>query len=100
MILLEKDHAEAVLMVSTGHCGRRSPIEVDTSRYHDVVEHEGLEPEQSVQFLTALWSVVVAFIDLGFSVHPVQAAVANSTVGESSGDEILRTIQEFVREAA
>lgn len=43
--------------------------------------------EQKVEFIEALWQIVVSFVDLGFDLHPVQQVIdAPSTLELDSGD--------------
>lgn len=46
--------------------------EFDVERYSALLEGSDLTEAQKGQFLEALWSVIVAFVDLGFGVHPSQ----------------------------
>ena len=43
------------------------------------------------EFLEALWSIIVAFVDLGFGIHPVQQAM-ESRSGQIGGTENLRAL--------
>lgn len=47
---------------------------VDVDYYKEVLDEPGLSEEQKEQIITALWQIIVAFVDLGFGVHPVQQA--------------------------
>lgn len=49
-------------------------LEIDIDKYQAYLDGSDLTPAQKEDFLRALWSVVVAFVDLGFGVHPVQQA--------------------------
>ena len=49
-------------------------LEIDIDKYQSYLDGSDLTPAQKEDFLRALWSVVVAFVDLGFGVHPVQQA--------------------------
>lgn len=49
-------------------------VEIDIEKYQAYLDGSGLTPAQKEDFLRALWSIVVAFVDLGFGVHPVQQA--------------------------
>ncbi|UWQ83108.1 hypothetical protein [Leisingera caerulea] len=54
--------------------GKRPRIEVDVAFYQDMLDDPSLSDEQKKQIIEALWSIIVAFVDLGFGVHPAQAA--------------------------
>ncbi|MFA5581623.1 MAG: hypothetical protein WDA25_06685 [Paracoccaceae bacterium] len=47
-------------------------LTVDVERYQAYLDDPGLSNEQKQEFLHALWSIIVTFVDLGFGVHPVQ----------------------------
>lgn len=49
-------------------------IELDIEKYQSYLDGSDLTPAQKEDFLRALWSIVVAFVDLGFGVDPVQQA--------------------------
>lgn len=51
----------------------RKRLEVDVGRYQSYLESDDISDEQKADFLKALWTVMVAFVDLGYGVHPVQA---------------------------
>ena len=55
---------------------RRAPlsIEVDYQKYERFLEAADLSEEHKREFIAALWSIIVAFVDLGFGVHPAQQA--------------------------
>lgn len=55
-------------------------LEIDVERYQHLLD--GLDEDQREQVLRALWDIVVAFVDLGFGVHPMQQACGQ--LGESS----------------
>lgn len=43
-------------------------------KYQYMLDGSGMNDAQKQDVLEALWSMVVAFVDLGFGVHPVQQA--------------------------
>ncbi len=49
-------------------------LELDIEKYQAYLDGSDLTPAQKEDFLRALWSIVVGFVDLGFGVHPVQQA--------------------------
>lgn len=49
-------------------------LAIDIDKYQAYLDGSDLTPAQKEDFLRALWSIVVAFVDLGFGVHPVQLA--------------------------
>ncbi len=51
---------------------KRRRVEVDVESYQQFLKSSVMTDQQKHEFLTALWSIVVAFIDLGYCVHPTQ----------------------------
>jgi len=47
-------------------------IAVDVTKYDAYLEGFGLSAEQKEEFLRAAWTVMMAFVELGFEVHPLQ----------------------------
>ena len=52
---------------------RPRALTLDVARYEQYLDDPALNPEQKRQFIEALWSIVVAFVDLGFSVEAEEA---------------------------
>ena len=50
----------------------RSIVTVDVERYQDYLDGADMTDAQKEEFLQALWSMVVAFVEMGFGVHPLQ----------------------------
>ncbi|MBU2888246.1 hypothetical protein [Celeribacter halophilus] len=59
------------------HHLNRKQLKIDIERYQSYLDGSDLSNEQKVEFLNALWTVIVAFVDLGYGVHPVQAGGAD-----------------------
>lgn len=59
---------------------RPSPQQL-LERYGDQLAEENLSDEQAKQFLGALWSIMVAFVDLGFSVKSGDKLHPKSDIG-------------------
>ena len=55
---------------------KRTPsvITVDYGKYEHFLETADLSEDQKREFIDALWSIIVSFVDLGFGVHPAQQA--------------------------
>lgn len=83
---------------SIGQASRRKSqiVEVDVERYQDLLDSADLSAEQKAEFLRALWSIIIAFIDLGYGVHPAQQALPAFSPERSIG----HIAAEFVRRAA
>ncbi len=50
----------------------RSTLTVDVAKYEAFLEDTNMTDAQKEEFLQALWSVIVSFVELGFGVHPLQ----------------------------
>lgn len=50
----------------------RPILTVDVEKYQSWLDGSDLSQEQKEEFLQALWSIVVSFVELGFGVHPLQ----------------------------
>lgn len=50
----------------------RRIVTVDLERYKYLLDDPAMSDAQKEEFLQALWSIVVAFVELGFGVHPLQ----------------------------
>jgi translation elongation factor EF-1beta len=50
----------------------RPIITVNVEKYQVFLDDSGLSEKQKEEFLQALWTIIVAFVDLGFGVHPLQ----------------------------
>ena len=49
-------------------------VEIDIEKYQAYLDHSGMDDAQKEEWLNALWTIIVAFVDLGFGVHPAQQA--------------------------
>lgn len=101
MTLPSKPNIETTLPVkSSARNGFHRQLEIDMQHYQALLDGHDLNSQQKTDLLEALWSVIIAFIDFGYSVHPVQRAVPDLPLGEELNREIIRTVEEFWREAA
>ncbi len=57
---------------SASHDGSKRIVSVDWERYAQFLENEKLTEEQKQEFLETLWNIIVAFVELGYGVHPIQ----------------------------
>ncbi len=66
----------------------RPIITVDVRKYQSFLDESGLSEEKKEEFLQALWSIVVAFVEIGFGVHPLQEVCGqNSETGSQRPKE-------------
>lgn len=64
-------------------------VEIDFDRYQAILDDPDLSQDQQKQVIVALWSIITAFVQLGFGVHPVQQAC-----GQLGTDHELTSISE------
>ena len=50
----------------------RLVVTVDVEKYQSWLDESDFSDEQKEEFLQSLWSIVVAFVEHGFGVHPLQ----------------------------
>lgn len=50
----------------------RPTLAVDVERYQAYLDGSDFSDAQKEEFLQALWSIIVSFVELGFGVHPLQ----------------------------
>lgn len=63
-------------------------LTIDVERYQRYLDHTDMSAAEREEFLRALWSIICNFVDLGFSVHPLQQAcgeVENHAVSGAIG---------------
>ena len=51
---------------------RKPSVEIDVAKYQAYLDDPALSEDQKEEIIKALWSIMVAFVDLGFGVHPAQ----------------------------
>lgn len=47
-------------------------LTVDVEKYQAYLDGSDMTEAQKEEFLQALWSIIVSFVELGFGVHPLQ----------------------------
>lgn len=57
--------------VSLGHDSR---LEIDLDHYQNYLDDPSLSADQKKEIIEALWTIITAFVELGFGVHPAQQA--------------------------
>lgn len=55
----------------------RKALTVDWARYEKLLEDSDIPDSEKREFIETLWQVVVAFVDLGFGLHPLQQATGH-----------------------
>ena len=61
-------------MLEAFSASARPTLSIDVARYQEYLDGSDLTPEQKEEFLQAVWSIVVTFVELGYGVHPLQEA--------------------------
>lgn len=56
---------------------------IDTAKYQAYLDDPSLSEDQKEEIVTALWSIIVAFVDLGFGVHPLQDVIEQEACGKA-----------------
>lgn len=74
--LRTEDERGAALTVS-GTNLHNLALQFNPAEFMQFVEDEGLSEEEAVALLRAIWDIVVAFVDLGFGLNPVQQALVD-----------------------
>ncbi len=59
----------------------RPSLTIDYDLYQHYLDNSDLTDAQKREFLDALWSIIVSFVDLGFGVHPLQQ-ISDANEGE------------------
>lgn len=65
----------------TGSLSSGPVLTIDYALYEKYLEGADLSDVQKQEFLDALWSIIVGFVDLGFGVHPLQQ-IPSDTCGQ------------------
>lgn len=75
-------------------------IAIDYALYEQYLEGSDLSETQKQDFLDALWSIMVSFVDLGFEIHPLQQAQAhckkNREQNGNSADHLFQSVQQMI----
>lgn len=58
----------------TDKTNTRPRLELDVALYQEMLDDPALTDAQKEQIIRALWDIIVAFVDLGYGVHPAQLA--------------------------
>lgn len=45
---------------------------IDVARYQHLIDESGLSDTQKEEFLKSLWAIMISFVDLGFTVQPLE----------------------------
>ena len=77
----------------TFEAATRRIIKVDVERYQSYLDDTSMTDQQKIDFLQALWLVMVSFVELGFEVYPIQHVCGKaSSIGNESSARELDTV--------
>lgn len=79
----KKPNAESVSQRPASQPARRRPaLTIDYALYEHYLTEADLSDAQKRAFLDTLWSIITAFVDLGYGVHPIQQSAAPEICGQ------------------
>lgn len=67
-----KNSADQLDLRGRFNAPQHSILTVDVERYQEYLDDTDMTDAQKAEFLQAVWSMVVTFVEMGFGVHPVQ----------------------------
>lgn len=82
--------------IKNSRSARGRQLKIDFTHYQDLLNDPNLTDVDKTEFLHALWTIIVAFIDLGFGVHPTQKVILPYDLDA----EIIATVEKYIRNAA
>lgn len=68
----EKFKPDLSSLSSTFDAKSQRRVTVDVEAYQNYLDGSGMSDTQKREFLEAVWSIIVNFVELGFGVHPLQ----------------------------
>lgn len=68
---------------------RAPALTFDPDAYREFLADCGLSEIQQQEFLSALWTIIVGFVDLGFGIHPINHVSQNAKTLEPDSSEAL-----------
>jgi len=63
-------------------------VEIDVEKYQAYLDDPSLSDTQKEEIIHALWTIIVAFVELGFGVHPTQQACGQVERGLDLAGEV------------
>lgn len=66
----------------TLNAAAKPSLGIDTAKYQAYLDDPSLSEAQKEEIVQALWSIIVAFVDLGFGVHPLQEVLGQEACGK------------------
>tara|TARA_R110000850_G_scaffold269499_1_gene401712 strand:- start:1614 stop:2171 length:558 start_codon:yes stop_codon:yes gene_type:complete len=66
----------------TLNAAAKPSLGIDTAKYQAYLDDPALTDGQKEEIVQALWGIIVAFVDLGFGVHPLQEVLGPEACGK------------------
>lgn len=63
----------------------KAVVRVDVDKYQALLDSADMTDAQKEEYLQALWSIIVAFVEMGFGVHPLQEVCGKDHETEADG---------------
>jgi hypothetical protein len=70
----------SALRFASGESQKRH-LEIDVARYQEYLDDPSLSEGQKTEIVEALWTIMMAFVDLGFGLHPMQQVCEQKACG-------------------
>ena len=67
----------------TLNAAAKPSLGIDTEKYQAYLDDPALSEDQKEEIVQALWGIIVAFVDLGFGVHPLQEVLGQEACGKA-----------------
>ena len=80
-------------MLEAFSASARPTLSIDVAKYQHYLDESDLTPEQKEEFLQAMFSIVVTFVELGYGVHPLQEACGKD--GDTDGSPPVSELDEL-----
>lgn len=81
---------ETMTKISTQNANPLPSLSIDWDLYGSMLEDSNLSEKQQRELIESLWSIVLAFVDLGFGVHPLQ-----QVCGEDQ-DDLAKALSDMI----
>ena len=72
------------MISSTFASSAQRVVTIDVAKYEQYMRDTGMTPEQKEEFLRAMLSIVMTFVELGFGVHPLQQVGGQEPCGKDA----------------
>ncbi|MEM8987303.1 MAG: hypothetical protein AAGC95_11320 [Pseudomonadota bacterium] len=83
----DKQHEGTIETINTGGKAHSMALTLDLDKYLGQLEHWDYPDEQKAEFISALWTLLVGFAEIGFEIHPAQQALKSAQKPPETGDK-------------